>query len=180
MCIFTLIRNIWLAALEGGRYHPATGDKLRAKGLVFSPLGVLCDLFKKSHPELNCFWTHEGYFRIANKIASNIGTVVVYGLPWTVAKWAGFDTQNPCLDSPGSNAVGVYCSTWGYIPSQIRGIKTKKMGSTRPRSISVFRARTEAPSRARENPATHSVRSRRFANIKTDGRKLSRPSYVPW
>lgn len=83
------IKTKWLSALRGGEYKQARGVLKQRADSGFCCLGVLCDLYRKEHPDSS--WGERGQFLIGD-------AEDVFGyLPDSVINWAGLDEENPSL-----------------------------------------------------------------------------------
>lgn len=78
------IKTKWIKALRSGKYKQTTGTLKDEVG--FCCLGVLCDIYRKEHKDLNLKWDYDtlGNFNCEKS-----------ELPYTVRKWAGLSKSDP-------------------------------------------------------------------------------------
>ena len=86
-----IVKTKWIAALRSGDYAQGKGSLHR--GGKYCCLGVLCDLYRKEHPEAH--WNDD---KFVTKNEQRGGF-----LPWDVVQWAGLAETDPFIDSQGES-----------------------------------------------------------------------------
>jgi len=94
------VKNMWIKALRSGSYKQVKGY-MRAYN-KFDPLGVLCDLYAKSHKnDDSAVWVRDGKaYRFFNSMS---------GLPGKVRKWAGSRSEDPFVKLTAKEAIKFKC-----------------------------------------------------------------------
>lgn len=115
------VKKLWLDALRSGEYKKGRGTLRQGKNSFrYCCLGVLCDLYQKTHPKNllreTTYVEVVGNSHVRSTVWEIEGTAG--DLPPSVMEWAGLEKRNPyCLDGSEDLAGlndGDYGKLWTF------------------------------------------------------------------